>query len=230
VYRSGRERDVIVESYMRAALVAGRKAMFLDRDQAPAAYGGRHVTDPAGLTADFERHVANAVAEGHSGLAVVVDGTEFVLTPEARASFARWEHLADRMFRSSGHITALCLYDEHELGADAVAELGVLHQQSLPDDTPFHLCAAAEGVRLDGELDLATLSLLDRAFAAVTSTIEGDVVVDVSQLDFVDHRSLRMLGRHAEAHGKQVVLRAAKPIVQRLIDSGGVVHVTAMAT
>jgi anti-anti-sigma factor len=111
-----------------------------------------------------------------------------------------------------------------------VADLGVLHQQSLPDDTPFHLCAAAEGVRLDGELDLATLSLLDRAFAAVTSTIEGDVVVDVSQLDFVDHRSLRMLGRHAEAHGKQVVLRAAKPIVQRLIDSGGVVHVTAMAT
>jgi anti-anti-sigma regulatory factor len=67
-------------------------------------------------------------------------------------------------------------------------------------------------------------------FAAVTSTMEGDVVVDVSQLDFVDRRSLRLLGRHAEAHGKHVVLRAAKPIVQRLVESGGVVHVTAMAT
>lgn len=84
-------------------------------------------------------------------------------------------------------------------------------------------------MQLDGELDLATLSLLDSAFAAVTSTIEGDVVVDVSQLDFVDHRSLRVLDRHAEAYGKRVVLRCAKPIVARLIELGGVSHVTVAA-
>jgi len=217
----------MVETYIRGARVAGHRTMFLDRDEAPALYGGRHVTDPRSLLADFERQAVMAVAEGYGAWAVVVDGTALVLTPESRASFARWEHLADRMFRSSGKIRALCVYDGREIGADAAAELGVLHQQTLPDDTPFHLCAGAEDVRLDGELDLATLSLLDSAFATVTSARDGDVVVDVSQLDFVDHRSLHVLGRHAEAHGKRVVLRSAKPIVRRLIEAAGVPAVTA---
>jgi len=230
VYRSAAERDAMVESYVLGARVAGRRPMFLNSDEATAVYGDRHVTDPDGLLADFERQAADAVAEGYSGWAVVVDGTELVTTPEARASFARWEHLADRMFRSRGDIIALCVYDAHELGADAVAELGVLHQETLPDDTPFHLFAGADGVRLDGELDLSTLNLLDSAFAAVTSTTDGDVVVDVSQLEFVDHRSLHVLGRRAEAHGQHVVLRSARPMVQRLIDVGGVRHVTVAAT
>ncbi len=84
-------------------------------------------------------------------------------------------------------------------------------------------------MQLDGELDLATLSLLDSAFAAVTSTVEGDVIVDVSQFEFVDHRSVRVLDRHPETHGKRVALRSAKPIVARLIELGGVSHVTATA-
>jgi anti-anti-sigma factor len=229
VYRSGHERDALVESYVHDALAAGRKSTVLNRHQAPPLYAGRHVNDPDALLADFERHATDAVAEGYSGWAVVVDGTELVLTPESRASFVRWEHFADRVFRSSGKITALCVYDADELGAEAAAEMGVLHQQTLPDDTPFHLICGDEGVRLDGELDPATLSLLDSAFAAVMSTIEGDVVVDVSQLEFVDHRSLRALDRHAEAHGKRVVLRSAKPIVARLIELGGVSHLTATA-
>lgn len=229
VYRSGPERDALIESYVHAAQVAGRKPTVLNRHEVPAAYADRHANDPDALTADFERHAADAVAEGYSGWAVVVDGTELVLTPESRASFARWEHLADRMFRSSATITALCVYDGDELGTEVAAEMGVLHQRTLPDDTPFHLTSDDEGVRLDGELDPTTLSLLDSAFAAVTSTIEGDVVVDVSQLQFVDHRSLRVLDRHAETHGKRVVLRSGKPIVARLIDLIGVSHMTATA-
>ncbi len=226
VYRSAQERDALVDSFVRGALDAGCKWTFLSRQEVPALYAGRHVGDPDGLMAEFERHVADAVAEGHRGWAMVVDATGLVPTPESRALFARWEHFADRTFRSGGKVAALCVLDARELGADAVAEIGVLHQQTLPDDTPFHMISGDGGMRLDGELDLATLSLLDSAFEAVTSTIEGDVVVDVSQLEFVDHRSLRVLDRHAEALGKRVVLRSAKPIVARLIELSGVSHVT----
>jgi anti-anti-sigma factor len=229
-YRSARELDVIVESYVTSAVSAGQKPMFLTRQDAPAAYGGRHVTDPDGLMADFEREAARAVAEGHSGWAVVVDGTGLVSTPESRASFAQWEHLADRMFRSNGKMTALCVYDARELGAEAVAELGVLHQQTLPDDTPFHLVAGGEGLQLDGELDLATMKLLGSALAAVTPATDRDVVVDVSQLEFIDPRSLGILDHHAEAQGKRFVLLSAKPIIQRMIESCGVGHVTAVTT
>lgn len=214
---------------MRAALVAGLEPTFLDRQEAPALYVGRHSVDPDALLADFDRRAATAVAAGYRGLAVMVDATGLVLTRESRASFARWEHSADRRFRSSGKIAALCVYDADELGADAVAEMGVLHQQTLPDDTSFHLVSDDDGVRLDGELDATTLGLLGSAFVAVASTIDGDVLVDVSQLEFVAHQSLRVLDRHAEAHGKRVVLRRAKPIVARLIELAGVSHVSATA-
>jgi ABC-type transporter Mla MlaB component len=60
--------------------------------------------------------------------------------------------------------------------------------------------------------------------------VDGDVMVDVSRLGFVDHQSLHVLGRCAEAHGKQVVLRHAPATVRRLIDVAGVRHVTATAT
>jgi anti-anti-sigma regulatory factor len=227
VYRSADELRAIVASSADAAVAAHRKPVFLDRHSAGVLYGDRHVTDPDGLVAEFGRLADDAVAEGYSGLAVMVDATEVVLTAASRAAFARVEHLADRMIRSRGDITGLCVYDANELGADAVAELGVLHQQTLPDDTQFHLCAAPGGVRLDGELDLTSLGLLDGAFTAVTSTMADEVVVDVSDLEFVDHRSLLVLGRHAAAHGQHVELRSSRPIVQRLVALSGVEHVTA---
>lgn len=199
--------------------MAGRQVVVLDRDQTTAFYGDRPTTDPDGLVREFAQLVEDAIARGYTGLAVSVDATGVVTSPADRAAFARVEHLADRMIRSSGTITGMCLYDAEELSSDALDQLGSLHQSRWPFDTAFHLCASGDHrLRLDGELDHASLEALDLSWTAIDPFVEGDAVVDASKLDFVDQRSLRVLDAHAAAAGHRIILCDAKPIVERLVE------------
>jgi anti-anti-sigma factor len=79
-------------------------------------------------------------------------------------------------------------------------------------------------VRLVGELDLATASEFERAVADIS---HGDVVVDVSRLEFVDAAGLRALAslrnRLATDGGGQVVLRSPRPAIRRVLTIANVV-------
>jgi anti-anti-sigma factor len=231
-YGSRDERDAILGAYLADAVAAGRRTQVLDRQQTATAYADRYITDPEGLVAEFIRAADAAVANGFAGLAVAVDATSMAETAPARAAFARVEHLADRSIRAAGTITGVCLYDARELDAEAIAGLAALHRRTVPEDTPFHLCAVGDGaVRLDGEVDLASRAAFELGFAGVVaasvaaSGAEGDLVVDVADLEFMDVWSLRELERHGRARRRRVVLQGARPVVRRLVEVTGFDHV-----
>lgn len=233
-YSSAQQRRELVDAYLAAAVAAGRDTVVLDRAKADDFYGDRAVRDPEGLVREFEKFALAALDSGFTGLAVVVDATGQVVTAAARAAFARVEHLADRVIRSSGTITGLCLYDAQELSADALADLGVLHQHMWPNDTPFHLCAdTRHHLRLDGELDLASVGMFERSLVSVDlSAVDGSdaVMIDASNLEFVDVRSLHLLDERASDAGTSIVLRDVRPIIKRLLDVTEVSHVRATVT
>jgi anti-sigma B factor antagonist len=76
-----------------------------------------------------------------------------------------------------------------------------------------------------GELDMATVPILERAFSAVLA--EGDVrmiVVDLSALSFMDSSGIHLLLRMKDACGAADRLRIVNgsPAVVRLLDLAGV--------
>jgi anti-anti-sigma factor len=77
-------------------------------------------------------------------------------------------------------------------------------------------------VRLIGELDLATAPEFERAVADIS---HGDVVVDVSRLEFVDAAGLRAFAslRSRLADDGEVVLRAPQPAIRRVLHIANVV-------
>lgn len=182
-------------------------------------YGHDDVVDPHAVVAAYDRATRGVLAEGYQGLWVAAEATSRVRTPAQREAFARYEHLVDR-YMLDHPFTALCGYDERELGPEAAAELACLHPLASRGATAFHWHAAPDGaVALRGEIDMtahavfaATLSRTLPLYAATT------LVVDAAALAFIDHRALLLLDEHAARAGAQVALRAPSPVVERLAD------------
>ncbi|GAA3088646.1 hypothetical protein GCM10010464_60780 [Pseudonocardia yunnanensis] len=75
-------------------------------------------------------------------------------------------------------------------------------------------------VRLDGELDLATVDLVTDAFACLRDDRPELVVIDLSALRFVDARGLRAfdnIHRELLAVGGRLVLAMPSPHVARVL-------------
>ncbi|MGH9224377.1 MAG: STAS domain-containing protein [Acidimicrobiales bacterium] len=83
-------------------------------------------------------------------------------------------------------------------------------------------------LRLQGELDIATVGALDEAVESLAALGLPTVVVDVSALTFIDssglHRLVVLLKRQRE-HGGEVVLRAPPPQVVRVLEIVGLTRV-----
>jgi anti-sigma B factor antagonist len=79
-----------------------------------------------------------------------------------------------------------------------------------------------DGARLHGELDVATY---DEADAALTPLFgaPGNVVLDVSELGFVDSSGIRLFIRLRQSLGDrgELILRAPQPHVARVIEVAG---------
>ena len=75
-------------------------------------------------------------------------------------------------------------------------------------------------VKLNGELDLATVPLLKECLAGLT----GDVVLDCTGLDFVDSSGLAEIVRahlERERRGDRLSIRSLTPLVRRTFDLTG---------
>jgi anti-anti-sigma regulatory factor len=77
-----------------------------------------------------------------------------------------------------------------------------------------------------GDEDRATQSLRRRALSrALCTPAERDVTVDLSELSFADSSlmlDLAMLARRLRLAGRRLVIRGARPHIQRLIEFVGV--------
>lgn len=177
-----------------------------------------HVLDPDAAVARLEDAAARALAGGYTGLRIVGDATCLVRRPDAREAFARYEFFADRAIAELP-IAAMCAFDIGALDT-AGAELVCLHSEA-GEAVPDFRVHAAPGVAfaLGGEIDAASAELFDTTLARVFSLLgRADVVIDASQLDYLDHNALLRLDGTAAQSGHRVLLRDASPVVRRLID------------
>lgn len=79
-------------------------------------------------------------------------------------------------------------------------------------------------VTLEGELDLANHAPFGELLAKITSTKPVSVVVDLSQLTFLDSSGIRCLiaaARDASADDIRLVVRRPRPAVRRVIEVCG---------
>lgn len=178
--------------------------------------------NPAGQIEVYATATTDALAAGFTGLRVAADVTTFVRCSSGIEAFARYEHQVDRLM-AVRPFSAMCAYNRTALGPEVLTQLSIMHPTTNPMTTetaPFRLyashrpgCAAAIG----GELDRASVGLLELALVrAELKPTDGELVLDATELTFIDHRSLNTLADHARQLGATLVLRTNQSIPLRL--------------
>jgi anti-anti-sigma factor len=82
--------------------------------------------------------------------------------------------------------------------------------------------AQAHRIIATGELDIATVPLLEEAFEAAIAADDGArILVDLAGLTFIDSTGLRLLVRMDETSGKGRLAIRSTPIVDRLLQVTG---------
>jgi hypothetical protein len=186
-----------------------------------ATYPVGTVVDPVSQVRTYAAATEEALAVGFRGLRVAAEATDLIRTPAQLDAFARYEHLVDR-YMARHPFSAMCSYDRREVGDDAVAQIACMHPGSNTGATPFHLHARVTGngsVALDGEVDAMSHDLLALALERAGSHAPGDrLVIDATDLRFIDHRSLLTLAEHAERHSLTAVLRTRLSSPAQVVD------------
>lgn len=211
---------------IRAGLSAaglGADADDVDIKAVPEHFQFRAGGDAVDARCMAERYAAAAIAaiaDGYSGLRIVIDVTPMVRTSEQREAQAALEFLGDRRIATLP-VAALCGYNIAELG-DAAAGLLCLHPGAGPASAPFQLYsqpAHRNSIALSGNLDAASEALFATTLQRILPLLPRDTLdIDARELEFVGHRQLFLLDRYCAAHDRVAVLRNNRPSVHRLFD------------
>jgi anti-anti-sigma regulatory factor len=177
-------------------------------------------TSPTSAQSQIDRMTRAAVAEGYTGLWLLTDVSDLVRGPEGRRKWIRSEHLIDR-YALDNPLTALCGYDIDDLGEEIVAEAARMHPFTRGAPSPFLLPAtdADGGLALIGDVDMTSADDLYHALMLIGPEIPSHVTVDMSELEFIDHRSLLALDRAARSLGVTMTLVNAEPLTEWLVDT-----------
>jgi anti-sigma B factor antagonist len=106
----------------------------------------------------------------------------------------------------------------HEIASDEPATPGSLTIRRFTDDRGVIL-------QLGGELDLESAGELDRQLEEVAATSPGRLLIDLSDLEFMDSTGLAVMvraQRSARDNGHSLSLRPGPTQVQRLFELTGV--------
>jgi anti-anti-sigma regulatory factor len=178
------------------------------------------VVDPAAQVGVFAVATEEALAAGYTGLRVVADVTSLVRSSAQLDAFARYEYQIDRYMRMQP-LSGMCAFDRLELGDRVVATLACMHPETNLADALFRLyaCSPADGcVALAGELDASNHELFSAALEwADPRPVDGNVVVQATQLRFIDHRGLMHLQEYARQRDATAILRTSRSAAARLV-------------
>jgi hypothetical protein len=155
---------------------------------------------------------------GYAGLRMIADDTVRLRDPPRRAEHVHLEHLIDR-FCLDHAFTRLCAYDVTVLGEDVVAEVACVHTLARRNLSPFQLHATRRAdVALAGSVDTFSVGHLATALQRIGVPPLGEqVVIDVSAVEFIDHRALLRLDQYTARRWATLVLRSAPRMVARLM-------------
>jgi hypothetical protein len=127
-------------------------------------YGASGIVDAPAQRAAFAATLAEALADGYTGLRVAADNTTLVSTPERLRAWIHWELVADR-FMADNQVTGLCGFDRTAVNVDTLRHVVTLHPLSsavapLPQ---FRLFVDGGGLCLEGDIDGFAVGHLQRA-------------------------------------------------------------------
>jgi len=148
--------------------------------------------------ADHAAATERALADGFTGLRILAEVTDLVRDRSRVAAHVHWEGAADR-YMAEHPLAALCCYDRRVLPAERMGDLACAHPALVGPDrlAPFRLFAGDDGaLAVAGEVDVLAADAFGRVLELVTPP-EGDVVLDLAPLTFMDHHGLRVLSGHA---------------------------------
>jgi hypothetical protein len=217
-----REKLMFVAEAPDAELLAsvGDLGALLDSGQLEVAaigdvYGDWSTFSASNQLRTFEDVLADALANGYTGIRVVADNTPLVR--EDDGGFRRWlawEQLTDD-FQASSAVTGICYFDRGSLSDDRQADLAALHpvRSTSSVEPPFTLFADDGAVAVVGTLDMWSAEQFQRLLGAGLD--DRPFVLDVSTADFVDHRALLALNAAASAE-RPVRIVGAEPAMRRL--------------
>ena len=181
-------------------------------------YRPDHPLDPERLVARYAAATERALADGFRGLRLSADGTELVRSTQQQDAWARYEFLVGR-YMASHPLSALCGFSV-ELGEDCTTEIASLHAAGWPEVPGFQVFGCADGaVGLAGEFDQVTVPAFGRVLSRLRTGVDGRVlVVDMADVEYLDHRLLLTLDDYARANGVQVSVRSIPPFATRLME------------
>jgi anti-anti-sigma regulatory factor len=185
------------------------------------AYAIGEPVDPMAQLTVFSTATSAALVDGYTGLRVVADATALVLTEDLWAAHTHWESVADR-YVAKNPLAGLCCYDRRVLPDQLLGDLACVHRSSngAASLAPFRLFAGREGMSLAGEVDSFSAVALRRLLATVTPA-SGDLVLELDELEFIDHRGVLAIEDHSHAlarEGRAIQLRGAPPSFDRLTE------------
>lgn len=171
-------------------------------------YGDSGIVDAPSQRATFARALAEALAEGYSGIRVAADNTPLVADSKRLAAWIRWEIVADR-FMSENPVTGLCAFDQEQVDVDRLRHLSTLHPLS-PVTSPvpqFRLFADSGDLRIEGEIDSSAVSQLRLALDILPPGT--GVLVDLATATLRSHKALTALRRLSDADVAVTILGEA---------------------
>ena len=148
--------------------------------------------------AAYEQATEHALAEGFTGLRVLAKVTS--LAGDHLGSCeeqAAWRSYPDRRM-AHVPLAALCCFDRAVVSDEALGQIGSAHPVSdrrLARRVPFHLYAEVDALKLAGEVDATSVHTLQWLLDADD---EGDLVLDLGDLDFIDHTGVTTIAQHAQ--------------------------------
>jgi anti-anti-sigma regulatory factor len=161
---------------------------------------------------------AQALADGYAGLRMVLDATALVANRSFYLHHLRHEHLTEQRMARGLRLTAMCAYNRRVLGDGGIADVAALHPLVHGPAVLAERRLFADGDRLvlTGNVHAGSCPQMRRLLG--TTRLDGPVVLDVSELDFIDARGLHTLLRWGErlaASGGSLTIVGATPWMSR---------------
>ena len=174
------------------------------------------------------RGVHAAVREGYSGLRSASE-MSLALTPvdslDQVVEFETARHEALFAARPNRRFTALCQWDERRFGGEpAMAPVRALHPVTvLSRIGTLHAALSPAGLRLTGDADLSTRAEFTGALRTLASRPGARLVLDITDLSFLDAHSagavLRLAAGLVPPRRLEIRCRSAHRRMLRLLDS-----------
>lgn len=129
-------------------------------------YGPSGVVDAAAQRATFNATLAQALADGYTGIRVAADNSSLVCELERLQAWTQWEMVADQ-FMSENNVTGLCGFDRTRVNVNTLRHLLTLHPLSSAEEPvpQFRIFAEGPGLCLEGDVDEVALTHLQKALA-----------------------------------------------------------------